>query len=927
MGGGRMRTAARRPVPLCAIAAALFLVVGGEGRAAEHKPILGKAEINPGRGAHVEEAPPTVPIAVPRMDGPAYYLSDYFPPVFTREEPSPALPSGPSAPLLGTNFVGIPYTGFFPPDPIIAAGPEDLVPVVNGGIALFTKAGLNSAQLTLNNFYAGSLSGTFVYDPKILYDPHSGRFFTVALDGQSSPNSWLRIAVSKSNNPNNLSVGTSPGAHWWGFNIDADLDGGVQVNNNWADYPGLGVDQFNLYITANMFSNAGVFQYSKVWTIPKSGLVAGGPITVFEFGAPPAPPLANPVTGFADGTIQPALNFDLTNEHMLATNALGANGNVTFWTVNTPGGTPTMSATNLLVTSWNSFSVPDCPQAGGGVPLNTGDTRMLNAVERGGSIWATHTQPNPAGTRTEARWYQINPIGPAVVQFGQVTDSTRCYFYPAIHPDALGNVSMVMSGVDGTIFGSAFYTGRLSTDPAGTMQTVALLQAGLSNYVVVDPSGRNRWGDYGGIAGDPATGEIWLFHEYASATLNQWSTWVGKTAIGGPSPRSCFQRVGDLNLPRVAHTGTLLDDGRVLILGGFTDGFQGVDSAEIYESGTFRLLSGLSKTMSEKRAGHRVVRLAGTGGNLLITGGSAGSGVPTNRGADLFDPSTETFRKVGDMMHYRFQHEMVLLSSGQDAGKVLVVGGAGGASNTAELYNPSSETFLAVGSMTAGRTVLFLYELGNGEVLAVGGLDEGSSAGVNSAEKYSSVTRTWQPLGSIPQNVFASQSSSRAYRMSNGEILFVGLGVTGGQSLPSALAFSPDNSTFRIVNLPNSSREHAQLRDGRIFVTYFDTVSGGSRAFVFDPVTETSVDQGPTLTLKSADFPSVTLNNGSVLIAGGLGPSGSQFGPNVRAAEVFVPSCFGVPVPTLSAWGMMILALLLVAVGTTVILRTRARRC
>jgi len=40
----------------------------------------------------------------------------------------------------------------------------------------------------------------------------------------------------------------------------------------------------------------------------------------------------------------------------------------------------------------------------------------------------------------------------------------------------------------------------------------------------------NRWGDYGGIAADPVTDDIWMFHEYASAIPNQWGTWLGRVA-------------------------------------------------------------------------------------------------------------------------------------------------------------------------------------------------------------------------------------------------------------------------------------------------------------------------------------------------------------------------------------------------------------
>ena len=78
-----------------------------------------------------------------------------------------------------------------------------------------------------------------------------------------------------------------------------------------------------------------------------------------------------------------------------------------------------------------------------------------------------------------------------------------------------------------TTFASILYTGRRSTDPLGALQPSALLKAGTASYVALDDGGRNRWGDYNGVAADPANPRlIWFYSEYASAP-NTWATWVG----------------------------------------------------------------------------------------------------------------------------------------------------------------------------------------------------------------------------------------------------------------------------------------------------------------------------------------------------------------------------------------------------------------
>src|SRR5205814_77019 len=134
------------------------------------------------------------------------------------------------------------------------------------------------------------------------------------------------------------------------------------------DFDGLGVDQYNLYITANMTVNFDFPHYIKVWIIPKVGLISGGPLVMYTFGSPPSPPLANPVTGINNITIMPSINHDLTAEHMIATpiETAGTLGRSTLWTVNDPSGTPTLSATDLLLPGWNGPLHFDCGQLGGG---------------------------------------------------------------------------------------------------------------------------------------------------------------------------------------------------------------------------------------------------------------------------------------------------------------------------------------------------------------------------------------------------------------------------------------------------------------------------------------------------------------------------------------------------------------------------------
>jgi len=432
---------------------------------------------------------------------------------------TPPLAASFPAPLGGT-----------PPDPVIAAGPEALLAVTNGGLALLSKTGASLDQSFPDGF-----------DPKVLFDPHSQRFFALALEGRSSPFSELRIRVSKSSTPTNLSTGASVQDHWWAYVIDADLDGGMQINDAWADFPSLGIDQHNLYVASGMIPNGGgAWAYVKVWIIPKAGLISGGPITVYEFGAPPGPVFAHPVTGTRDYWIAASINFDAAAEHLVATprESVGAFGRSTLWTVNDPGGTPSLSSSDLLLPGWTGAGYPPCPQLGGGAPIDSGFIGTPHIAERDGSLWMSHTSPDGTGL-SEIHWYEIDPTGPTVLQSGQIGDTDRCYFYSAIQPDAQGNVAVVMSGAGPTIYPSAFYAVRRAGDPPGTMRPVAELRAGLGSYDQVF-NGRNRWGDYGGIASDPVSDMIWMFHEYATELFYSAENWIGGVSLALPVETGSF---------------------------------------------------------------------------------------------------------------------------------------------------------------------------------------------------------------------------------------------------------------------------------------------------------------------------------------------------------------------------------------------------
>jgi hypothetical protein len=438
--------------------------------------------------------------------------------------PSPAL----SAPALDFDFAGLGNPpraegDIIPPDTMGAAGPNHLVSLLNSDFGVFSKAGALLQKLSLDSFW-GTLGTTpgqtagFPFDPKILYDPHSGRFIAVTLRGNGAPDSWVLIAVSGP---------AGPTGAWDKWAIDADLDNNVQQFNNSADFPGLGVDAFNVYVTANMFSGT-LYQYSKVWVFPKAPLLAGAnPITWFEFRDPPG----------SDFSMQPAHTFGTAAaEYFLYEGSV--NQLRVAWMDNVSGDPVWHAPLPVPVAPYAlSSSLPGAPQFGIDCTINTADSRLLNAVYRNGFVWTTHHLA--VNQKVEVAWYRINPATGAVPSQGRINDPNRWYYYPSIAVNKDDVAAIGFSGSSPTEFAGGYYT--VIQPSTGAAEAVAVLKAGEAPYFKTFTSGENRWGDFSATVVDPADDtSFWTLQEYAEtpiAGISQWGTWWGRfTPVLAPPP-------------------------------------------------------------------------------------------------------------------------------------------------------------------------------------------------------------------------------------------------------------------------------------------------------------------------------------------------------------------------------------------------------
>ncbi|MDZ7267842.1 MAG: kelch repeat-containing protein [candidate division KSB1 bacterium] len=179
------------------------------------------------------------------------------------------------------------------------------------------------------------------------------------------------------------------------------------------------------------------------------------------------------------------------------------------------------------------------------------------------------------------------------------------------------------------------------------------------------------------------------------------------------------QATQPMSVPRVSHVAAPLQNGSVLIAGGWT-GEATTSSAEIFDARTRSFLPVTAMTTPRMDATATPL----LEGAVLIAGGATATNRPV-RQAEIFDHEKGRFVAVGSMHEARVHHAAVRLSDG----RVLIIGGQGGrnaAISSAEIYDPAARSFTMTGTMRQPRCKHGAVLLKDGRVMVVGGSSDGN---------------------------------------------------------------------------------------------------------------------------------------------------------------------------------------------------------
>lgn len=455
----------------------------------------------------------------------------------------PASPATPSmlAPITIRGWDGLFDLNSAPSDSTSAVGTTRYIEMVNRKYAIYNK----TSNVPINTGTLGTLGASSgnTFDPQVIWDPQTSRFYYTMDDVISASTNRLALGFSKTASPSN---GTTDWCHYF-FNYGSDF----------PDYPKLGDTQDFWLIGSNVFGPSSFLRSDVAWiSKPPAGTTCP---TASTFKAGVKANIRDPLGGPAFTPV-PANQTDTsgTGYVVTRTGSLPSTRLSLHKVFRNADGTANIQSPGSAVVVPSYTVPPNAPQRTGfpnsAKQLDTSDSRptqAVSAIDPGRSatspgLWTQHTTAtSPASTRSEVRWYEINPVTRTLFQSGKVNSPSYSAFNGAISPDrrVLGTSKLfgqnMVLGFTTSGTGSFPAVRQVSKLGAAAQSAHVLVKSSPGNYSGFDCAGTDntcRWGDYAGATPDPTSppppatkGRVWLVNQYASGvnstTAANWRTW------------------------------------------------------------------------------------------------------------------------------------------------------------------------------------------------------------------------------------------------------------------------------------------------------------------------------------------------------------------------------------------------------------------
>lgn len=418
--------------------------------------------------------------------------------------------------VTGTTIDGIGYDGVTPPDVQVAAGPLNVMEMVNLEGETWAKDGSpQGPPFDLASFFG--TGSDFISDPKVFYDSSGQRWVTSITDVSAST---IKVAVSDSNDATGgFCVYTVRGPR---FTI--------------LDQPIIGSSDDKIIVSANIFSSfTQQFLHSQYWVMNKGEMMSCSPASF----------VSKTSTSFF--SIHPVHSLTSTEtEYMVSTAATATRSLIEVFSVNgVPPNPVSVKITRLPVSSISD--PPSAAQPGTILPLDTGDSRVQDAFLSNGTIWLAHNNAcTPSGDSTTRSCLHFVKISTgtnstsgqmSVMQDFDYGIVGKYLFYPAISETPNGNLVAVYGLSSSADYPGVEVTTQASTDQADSIDSPITLQPGNGSVTLLSGCLNTtgcRYGDYFGAGQDPSDpSKTWVAGEYGSGTLDYaalgktWATKIG----------------------------------------------------------------------------------------------------------------------------------------------------------------------------------------------------------------------------------------------------------------------------------------------------------------------------------------------------------------------------------------------------------------